>query len=64
MLFRSIDIRFYRQKYDAEHALDQFADAARNEVDMDKLTSSLLVIVEETIHPESISLWLKSQDEG
>jgi hypothetical protein len=55
-----IDSRFYRQKYDAEQALAQFAAAARNEVDMDKLTESLLVVVEEAIHPEKISLWLHS----
>ena len=58
-----IDSRFYRQKYDAEQALAQFAAAARNEVDMDKLTASLLAVVEETIHPEKISLWIHSYEE-
>jgi hypothetical protein len=58
-----IDSRFYRQKYDAEQALAQFAAAARSEVDMDKLTASLLAVVAEAIHPESISLWIQSYED-
>jgi hypothetical protein len=58
-----IDSRFYRQKYDAEQALAQFAATARNEVDMDKLTASLLGVVAEAIHPESISLWIHTYEE-
>ena len=58
-----IDSRFYRQKYDAEQALAQFAATARNEVDMDKLTASLLGVVAEAIHPESISLWIQSYED-
>jgi hypothetical protein len=58
-----IDRRFYRQKYNAEQALAQFASAARNEVDMDKLTASLLGVVAEAIHPETISLWIHSYED-
>jgi hypothetical protein len=56
-----IDRRFFRKKYDAEQALAQFAATARDEVDMDKLTSALLGVVEETIQPERISLWLRQE---
>jgi hypothetical protein len=54
-----IDRRFYRKKYNAEQALAQFAATARDEVDMDKLTSALLSVVEDTMQPEKVSLWLK-----
>jgi hypothetical protein len=56
----TIDRRFYRRKYDAQQALADFAATARDEVDMDKLTASLLDVVEETIQPETTSLWIIS----
>jgi len=54
-----IDRRFYRQKYDAQQILAQFAQTARDEVEMDALTSELLQVVQQTIQPTTISLWLK-----
>ena len=54
-----IDRRFYRQKYDAQQVLAQFAVVARDETDMDKLTAELVRVVQETMQPEQISVWLK-----
>ena len=54
-----IDRRYYRQKYDAEQALARFADTARDEVDLDQLTTALLKMVEETLQPNQVSLWLR-----
>lgn len=56
-----IDRRFYRRKYNAELALAQFATLARDEVDMDKLSSALIGVVEETMQPETISLWIRQK---
>ena len=50
-----------RQKYDAEQTLARFAATARDDVDMDKLTAALLGVVEETMQPEKVSLWLKAK---
>ncbi len=55
-----IDRYFYRQRYDAEKTLNRFAVIARDEVDLDKLATELLEVVEDTIQPESAVLWLKS----
>jgi len=54
-----IDRRFYRKKYNAEQALAEFAVTARDEVDMEKLTNALLGVVEETVQPEKVSLWMQ-----
>lgn len=56
-----IDRRFYRKKYNAERALAQFAAIARDEVDMDKLTAALIGVVEETVQPEKVSVWIVSE---
>jgi hypothetical protein len=54
-----IDRRFYRQKYSAEQALAEFAETARNETDLQALTSKLIDVVSKTVQPEQVSLWLK-----
>ncbi|MFZ0548675.1 MAG: hypothetical protein WAM60_24710 [Candidatus Promineifilaceae bacterium] len=53
-----IDRRFYRRKYDATQILAQFANTARDEVDMEKLSAVLIRVIEETVEPEHSSLWL------
>jgi len=53
-----IDRRFFRRKYDAEKALAQFAAAARNETDIECLTSEILEVVQETMQPENVSVWM------
>jgi hypothetical protein len=58
-----IDRRFFRKKYHAEQVLAQFAAVARDEVDLDKITIALLEVVEETMQPKTVGLWLIS-DKG
>jgi hypothetical protein len=58
-----IDQRFYRQKYNAEQALEAFAETARNETDLEALTAKLVEVVSQTMQPEQVSLWMKSPNE-
>jgi hypothetical protein len=55
-----IDRRFYRQKYNAEKALGEFAAAARSETDLAHLSNHLTKTVRQALQPEHLTLWLKA----
>ena len=52
------DRRFYRSKYDATLVVAGFSDTLRQEVNLDQLRSQLLAVIEETVRPAHLSLWL------
>jgi hypothetical protein len=54
-----IDRRFYRQKYNATRALAAFSTTLRQEIDLEQLRERLIVVVEETMLPDHVSLWLR-----
>jgi hypothetical protein len=56
-----IDRRFYRRKYDAALILAAFGASAREDVNLDELTSRLLAVVDETIEPASAEVWLRGK---
>lgn len=58
-----IDRRFYRRRYDAEQTLAAFGSSLRDEVDLDTLIERLEAVVEMTLQPESVFIWLKKTKE-
>jgi hypothetical protein len=56
-----IDRRFNRQKYNAQQVLNDFAGIVRDETDLEKLTGRLIQVVDDTMQPKTVSVWLKTQ---
>jgi hypothetical protein len=56
----AVDRRFYRHKYDAARTLAGFAATLRTETDLRDLSEHLVGIVDETMRPAHVSLWLRS----
>lgn len=58
-LQRAIDRRFFRTKYDARKTLAAFSATLRGEVDLTELSDHLVAVVDDTMHPTHLSLWLR-----
>ena len=57
-----IDRHFYRNKHDTVRTLEAFSAAMREEVDLTQLTEQLIAVVQETMQPASVSLWLRQPE--
>jgi hypothetical protein len=54
-----IDQRFYRRQYDAGQALTALTERLRDEVDLGRMTDQVVGLVDETMQPTRVVLWLR-----
>jgi hypothetical protein len=56
---QAVDRRFNRRKYNTAKTIEAFATRLRDQVDLDTLSAELLAVVDQTMEPTRVSLWLR-----
>jgi hypothetical protein len=56
---RAVDRRFNRRHYDAARTIEAFATRLREHTDLHTLSGELLAVVDHTLQPTQVSLWLR-----
>jgi hypothetical protein len=55
-----VDRRFNRRRYHEARTIEAFTTRLRQQVDLDSLSAELLAVVEQTMEPTQVSLWLRT----
>jgi hypothetical protein len=61
---QAVDRRFNRRRYDAAKTIEAFSTRLRDQIDLDTLSAELLAVVDQTMEPIRVSLWLRPSAHG
>jgi hypothetical protein len=61
---QAVDRRFNRRKYNTAKTIEAFSTRLRDQVDLDDLSTELLAVVDQTMEPTRVSLWLRPGPPG
>lgn len=56
-----VDRRFYRRKYDAARTIAALNVSLQNETDLKRLAGQVKAVVDETMQPDMVTVWLKNK---
>ena len=56
---QAVDRRFNRRKYNTAKTIQAFSTRLREQVDLDTLSTEVLAVVDQTMEPTRVSLWLR-----
>jgi hypothetical protein len=56
---QAVDRRFNRRKYHAAKTIQAFSTRPRDQLDLDTLSTELLAVVDQTMEPTQVSVWLR-----
>jgi hypothetical protein len=61
---QAVDRRFNRRKYNTAKTIEAFSARLREQVDLDALSTEVLAVVDQTMEPTRVSLWLRPSPHG
>jgi hypothetical protein len=56
---QAVDRRFNRRKYHAAQTIEAYSVRLRDQLDLDTLSAELLAVVDQTMEPTQVSVWLR-----